>query len=121
MELSYEKEATDVRGKILFLSYGQKKINLVEIKKGFSRGGHYHDFDTTHYVLTGKIEYREKDIKTGREQTRIITAPDIIRVPAMAAHLLTAVDDTIFAEEMTENYSATEYPEYRKIVTEKMA
>ncbi|CAE6500192.1 MAG: hypothetical protein QXE84_02260 [Candidatus Nitrosotenuis sp.] len=120
MELIYEKESADARGKILFLSYGQKRINIVEIKKGFSRGGHYHDFDTVHYILSGTIEYREKDMMTAKEQVRTVTAPDIIRIPAMAAHLLTAIDDTIFAEEMSQNYAATEYPEYRKIVTEKM-
>jgi hypothetical protein len=93
----------------------------VEIKRGFSRGGHYHDFETRHYLISGKIEYREKDVATNVEKTQVISAPAIITVPPMAAHLLTAIDDTLFAEEFGQSYSATEYPEYRKIVTEKMA
>ena len=42
MNIQFEKEVEDIRGKILFLSYGKKQINLVEIRKGFARGGHYH-------------------------------------------------------------------------------
>jgi hypothetical protein len=39
----------------------------------------------------------------------------------MTAHLLTAITDTMFAEEFGEGYSAIEYPEYRSIVIQKMA
>ncbi|MFN3655558.1 MAG: hypothetical protein ACK4TO_09615 [Candidatus Nitrosotenuis sp.] len=120
MELKFEKQATDARGTIVFLSYGDKKINIVEIKKGFARGGHYHTFQTRHFLLTGTIEYRETDLKTGQEKTEIISAPYIITVPPMRAHLLTAQEDTIFVEEFTQDYSATEYPQYRKIVTQKL-
>lgn len=121
MDLKFEKQLSDIRGTIAFLSYGDKKINLVEIKKGYSRGGHYHDFETRHYLISGKIVYREKDMATNVEKTQTVLAPAIITVPPMAAHLLTAIDDTLFAEEFGENYSATEYPEYRNIVTQKMA
>jgi hypothetical protein len=120
MELKFEKETSDVRGKIIFLSYGDKKLNLVEIKKGFSRGGHYHDFETRHFMISGTIEYRETNTGTSKETVRTISAPSIITVPPMHAHLLTAIEDTIFAEEFDKDYSATEYTQYRKIVTEKM-
>lgn len=121
MELTFEKESSDVRGKIIFLKYGTKNLNIVEIKKGFSRGGHYHTYETRHYLLSGILEYREKNIKTNSEKIETLSAPAIITVPPMAAHLLTAIEDTMFAEEMGENYSATEYPEYRSIVTQKMS
>jgi hypothetical protein len=121
MELSFEKEASDKRGKILFLKYGDKSLNVVEIKKGFSRGGHYHTFETRHYLLFGTIEYKEKNLNTGKEKTQIISSPAIISVPPMAAHLLTALDDTVFAEEFSQDYAATEYPEYRKIVMQKLS
>ena len=119
MELKYENQASDARGTIIFLSYGNKKLNIVEIKKGFSRGGHYHTFETRHFLLKGTIEYREKNLHTDTEKKEIISAPQIIVVPAMTAHLLTAQEDTIFAEEFVQDYSATDYAEYRKIVTQK--
>ena len=121
MELTFEKESEDLRGKIIFLSYGKKKINLVEIKKGFSRGGHYHTFETRHFMISGVIEYREKNIDAGKEKKETISAPAIITVPPMTAHLLTALEDTMFAEEFGQDYSAIEYQEYRKIVTQKLS
>jgi hypothetical protein len=121
MELRFEKETSDVRGTILFLSYGDKKLNIVEIKQGFSRGGHYHPFDTVHHVILGKLECREKNISSGEEKTHVVSAPAVIFMSAMTAHVLTALEDTIFAEEFGHNYTATDYPEYRKIVTQKMS
>lgn len=120
MELEFDKQVSDARGSILFLKYGQKSINIVEIKKGFARGGHYHTFETKHHVISGVLEYREKNIITNQETIQTITAPAIITVPPMAAHLLTAITDTMFAEEFGEGYSAIEYPEYRNIVMQKM-
>lgn len=119
MELKFEKEASDVRGTILFLSYGDKKLNIVEIKQGFSRGGHYHKFDTVHHVLLGKLECREKNIKSSEEKTYVVSAPAVIFMPAMTAHLLTALEDTIFAEEFGHSYAATDYPEYRRWLHKK--
>ncbi|CAE6486942.1 hypothetical protein [Candidatus Nitrosotenuis uzonensis] len=33
MELEFKKEIKDKRGKIIFLQYGKRQINIVEIKK----------------------------------------------------------------------------------------
>jgi hypothetical protein len=38
----------------------------------------------------------------------------------MTPHLITAITDSVFAEEFEQDYSATDYPEYRAIVTKKM-
>jgi hypothetical protein len=72
MELQFEKEASDVRGKIVVLRYGDKRINLVETKKEFSRGGHYHIFESRHILISGTIEYVEKDLKTNAEKSQIV-------------------------------------------------
>lgn len=120
MELQFEKETSDVRGKILVLRYGEKRINLVETKKEFSRGGHYHDFESKHILISGIIEYREKNLKTNVEKTQILSAPSIIITAPMTPHLITAIAYSVFAEEFEQDYSATDYPEYRTIVTQKM-
>lgn len=121
MKLEFDKEASDARGIILFLKYGQKNLNVVQIKKGFARGGHYHTFETTHHLLSGTIEYREKNMQTGHESIRTVTGPAIITVPPMAAHLLTALEDTLFVEAFEKDYSATNYEPYRQIVMQKMS
>ncbi|MEM2160324.1 MAG: hypothetical protein QXN55_05150 [Candidatus Nitrosotenuis sp.] len=120
LNLEFEKQVTDARGTIVFLKYGEKSLNIVQIKKGFARGGHYHTFDTKHHLLSGVIEYREKDMNTNQETIKTISAPTVISVPAMAAHLLIALEDTIFAEEFDKGYSATEYAPYRQIITQKL-
>lgn len=120
MVLHFEKEVSDIRGKILFLSDGSKNINIVEIKKGFARGGHYHKAEQVHLIMTGKIEYREEILVTGKELIRIISAPAVLKIPANTAHLFIAIEDTIFAEIFDNKYEATDYTKYRKLVEEFM-
>ncbi len=119
MSLEFEKYIEDKRGKILFLKYTHKNINLIEIKKGFARGGHYHQTDTSHFLISGKIEYYEENIKTGIETISIISSPNTINVQSNMAHLLIAKEDSLFFE-VFENYEDTVYPKYRKIVEESM-
>lgn len=120
MELLFEKEASDMRGKIMMLRYGNRRINLVETKKEFSRGGHYHSFESRHILISGTIKYVEKDLKTNVEKSQILSAPNVIVTPPMTPHLITAITDSVFAEEFEQDYSATDYQEYRDIVTKKM-
>lgn len=118
--MKIEKEVEDERGKILFLSFEGNKINILELKKGFSRGGHYHKFPTKHFVISGKIEYRGKNVNTGKERKQIFTSNEIIETPANEAHLLTAVDNSMFLEVFENGYDATVFPEYRRIVDSKL-
>ena len=120
MHLEFNKSVNDVRGKILFCSFGEKLLNFVETKKGFSRGGHYHEFQSDHILLRGKIEFKERNLDTNLEHTRIIHAPSTISVEANTAHLLTALEDSLFLEHFEIEYTAIDYIPYRKIVIEKM-
>ena len=63
MSLEFEKQIKYARGKIIFLKFGRKNINLIQIKKGFVRCGHFHQTDTSHFLISGKIEYPEKMLK----------------------------------------------------------
>ena len=120
MTLEFHKSVTDVRGTILFCSYGKSTINFVETKKGFSRGGHYHKFKSDHILLQGKIEFRELDLNTTSEQIQILSAPCIVSVKPNIAHLLTALEDSLFLECFDTKYSAIDYAPYRNIVNEKI-
>jgi dTDP-4-dehydrorhamnose 3,5-epimerase-like enzyme len=120
MRLEFDKSVTDVRGIILFCSFGKKVINFVETKKGFSRGGHYHKFKSDHVLLRGKIKFKELNLTTNSEQIRIIRAPFIISVEPNVAHLLTSLEDSLFLEYFDLEYSAIDYFPYRKIVLEKI-
>ena len=53
-------ENYDKRGSIFRGDYKKKEIFLItEIKKGETRGGHYHTTIVNHHVLRGKIMYKE--------------------------------------------------------------
>ena len=109
----------DKRGKILFLTYNDKNINLIEIKQGFARGGHFHKTNTSHFLISGKIQYHEENIKTGIEKISIIESPCIINTQSHVAHLLIAKENSLFFE-VFKNYEDTVYPKYRKIVKDLM-
>jgi len=98
MNIKFEKQVEDNRGKIFFFSYGDKKFNIVETKQGFARGGHFHNFSSTHILLHGKIEVTEENLNNGVEQIKKISAPSIINVDKNIAHLFLAIDDSVFIE-----------------------
>ena len=120
MNLEFEKQVEDKRGKILFLSLGTKKINIVEIKKGFARGGHFHNFPSTDIIVYGKIELREENLNNSVEQIKKISAPSIINIQQNTAHLFIALEDSMFVETFDGEYQASDYPKYRKIVDEML-
>jgi hypothetical protein len=118
--LEFIKSVNDVRGTIMFYSFGKLIIHLVETKKGFSRGGHYHKFKSDHILLQGKIEFKELHLDTNMEQIRILSAPYIISVEPNVAHILTALEDSLFLECFDTKYSAIDYLPYRNIINEKI-
>ena len=120
MNLQFEKQVEDKRGKILFLSLGTKKINIVEMKKGFARGGHFHNFPSTDIIVYGKIELREENLNNSVEQIKKISAPSIINIQQNTAHLFIALEDSMFVETFDGEYQASDYPKYRKIVDERL-
>lgn len=120
MLLEFDKSISDVRGKIIFCSYGKLKINFVQTKKGFLRGGHYHKFKSDHILLRGKIEFKTLNLATNTEQIYILSAPDNISVDPNTAHLLTSLEDSLFLEYFDTDYSSIDYLPYRSIVNKKM-
>jgi len=110
----------DERGKMFFLKYGKFKINIIEIKKGFARGGHYHKYEQDHVVLCGKIKYKIEDISTKQEQTKTISKNEIIHIKSNMAHVLIALEDSIIVESFKEGYKVFNYLKYRKIVEKKI-
>ena len=120
MNFQFEKQVEDKRGNILFLSLGTKKINIVEMKKGFARGGHFHNFPSTDIIVYGKIELREENLNNSVEQIKKISAPSIINIQQNTAHLFIALEDSMFVETFDGEYQASDYPKYRKIVDERL-
>jgi hypothetical protein len=120
MTLEFIDFGGDCRGKFLFFKFNETKTNLFEIKKGYARGGHFHDYDIIHTLIVGKIEHRMKTLNSENEKIEIISAPAIIKIPAKTANLIIALDDSLFSEIFDTEYKSTIFPEYRKIVENMM-
>ena len=120
MNLRFEKEVEDVRGKIIFYSHDKLKINLIETKKGFARGGHFHKYEQDHVLISGYMEVRLYDITSWTETIHTFKAPSIIHIPENIAHLFVALEDSTFIETSNSEYEVTDFPKYRQIVVERM-
>ena len=120
VNLQLEKEIEDVRGKIFFYTHDKMKFNLIETRKGFARGGHYHKYEQDHTLISGQMEVRLWDISTSREIIQTFKAPLIIHIPKNTAHLFIALEDSLFIETSDSEYEVTNFPKYRQIVEERM-
>lgn len=120
MTLEFKGEGGDKRGKILFFTNNETKVNLFEVKKGFARGGHYHDYDIIHTLVTGKIEHHVEDVDTKKEEVSVLIAPSIMKIPAKSANLIIALEDSIFTEVFCDEYKSVVYEKYRNVVIQKM-
>lgn len=117
---SNPSEKAETRGeKFSFLPITRPK-SISEVKKGFARGRHYHDYDITQVLITGKIEHYLEDIETKKEEISILSAPAIMRIPAKSANLIVALGDSVFTEVFCGQYKSTVYEKYRNIVVKKM-
>ena len=81
---------------------------------------HYHPIEQDHIIISGKVEYREEDIETKKEEIKIIEKATVLNVPPKKAHIFIALEDTIFIESFIGEYQATEYPKYRKDVEDRI-
>lgn len=118
--MKIQNEVKDVRGNMVFYVQNNRRVSIIEIKKGFSRGGHYHPIEQDHIIISGKVEYREEDIETKKEEIKIIEKATVLNVPPKKAHIFIALEDTIFIESFLGEYQATEYPKYRKDVEDRI-
>lgn len=117
--MNLTKQSEDLRGKIISISAGKSDIHIVEIKKGYARGGHSHPYLVTLFIIIGKVQYKEQD-SSGLEIVNEVEGPKVITISAHHPHLLLALEDSFIAEIFSEPYVATEFPPYRSAVNEKM-
>ncbi len=122
MDLEIIFENSDKRGVVFRGDYYKKEIFLLaEIKKGSSRGGHYHNKLVHHHILTGKIIYKEilltkkgNQKKKSNEVKKIMKCGSVIYTPPYAAHLLVALEDSIVFETSDEDKKTINYQKYRE-------
>ena len=95
------KRWTEERGEFVQISYQEEIRHLVffEIRKGFSRGGHYHaKKEEIFYIISGKIKARLWDLDTQEREEHVFEKGDRVRIQPRCGHLFDALKDTVVVE-----------------------
>ena len=117
-DLNMEKILSDKRGSIINLGFKKRIFEVFELKEGSLRAGHYHDCKATIVVLSGEIEYLQKDIPhDGPEKSLILKEGDLIVTESNHAHLLSGLKHSLVLEWREKELFKTEnYPPMRSRV-----
>lgn len=72
-------------------------VSFITSKKGTERANHYHETDHHYaYVLTGEIEYWERNIDGSNPQSWIFKAGEMIYTRPQVVHVMKFLTDTTF-------------------------
>lgn len=105
----------DERGEMSHLLDGKVKITsalLISSRKGSIRANHYHKKDSHYcYLLKGRMEYLEKDLKTknARRKKAIVKEGKLVYTPPMIAHAMRFLEDSVFLALTTEPRKQSKY------------
>ena len=118
-----EKIVSDKQGSIINLRFKKRIFEVFELKEGSLRAGHYHDCKVTIVVLSGEIEYQEKDIShNGPEKSLTLKEGDLIITESNHAHLLSGLKHSLVLEWREKEVFKTEnYPPMRIRVEEYLS
>ncbi len=100
-EIPGAKRWEEERGEFVQVAYQEEihHLALFEIKKGFTRGDHYHDRkEEVFYVFRGKIKASFMDMDSFEREERILEKGDRIRVMPRCAHRFYGLEDVIVVE-----------------------
>jgi len=120
--IEIRKVSADSRGKLFVLSEdGLEFAHIATIKKGASRGGHFHTKPERIIVLDGEVDCWLKKVKDKNKETKgSLHEGEALVVEAGAAHLLKAKTDSVIIGVIGEA-ETTNYEPYRKVVEEFLA
>jgi len=100
-EVPGAKRWEEERGEFVQIAYQEEMRHLAifEIKKGFSRGNHYHEKkEEIFYIFDGKIRLILMDMDTLQKEEKILEKGDKIRLKPRCGHIFIALEDTLVVE-----------------------
>jgi len=95
------KRWEEERGEFVQISYKEEMRHLAvfEIRKGFSRGSHYHEAkEEIFYVVSGKMRALLMDMDTLQKEEYILEKGDKIRLKPRCGHIFYGLEDTLVVE-----------------------
>ena len=100
-EITGAKRWEEERGEFVQVAYEEaiRHLAAFEIRKGFSRGNHYHEKkEEIFYIFQGRIKVSFLDMDTLQKEERILEKGDKIRVKPRCGHLFYGLEDTLVIE-----------------------
>ena len=100
-EIPGAKRWEEERGEFVQIAYQEtmKHLAAFEIRKGYSRGNHYHEKkEEIFYVFRGKIRASFIDMDTLQKDETILEKGDKIRVKTRCGHCFYGLEDTLVIE-----------------------
>jgi dTDP-4-dehydrorhamnose 3,5-epimerase-like enzyme len=95
------KRWEEERGEFVQISYKEeiRHLALFEIRKGFSRGNHYHEVkEEIFYVVSGKMRALFLDMDDLQKEEFVLEMGDKIRIKPRCAHIFYGLEDTRVVE-----------------------
>jgi dTDP-4-dehydrorhamnose 3,5-epimerase-like enzyme len=95
------KRWSEERGEFVQISFLEeiRHVALFEIKKGFSRGSHYHrKKEEIFYIFSGRIKAQFIDLETHQKEESLLEKGDKIRIKPLCGHIFSALEDTLVVE-----------------------
>ena len=100
-EILGAKRWEEERGEFVQISYKEeiRHLAVFEIRKGFSRGSHYHEAkEEIFYVVSGKMRALLMDMDTLQKEEYILEKGDKIRMKPRCGHIFYGLEDTLVVE-----------------------
>jgi oxalate decarboxylase/phosphoglucose isomerase-like protein (cupin superfamily) len=100
-EILGAKRWEEERGEFVQISYKEeiRHLAVFEIRKGFSRGSHYHEAkEEIFYVVSGKMRALFLDMDTLQKEEYILEKGDKIRLKPRCGHIFYGLEDTLVVE-----------------------
>lgn len=95
------KRWEEERGGFVQISYQEEiwHLAIFEIRKGFSRGNHYHEKkEEIFYVVNGKMRALFVDMDSLQREEYLLDKGDKIRIKPRCGHLFIGLEDTLVVE-----------------------
>jgi len=95
------KRWDEEKGEFVQISYREeiKHLAFFEIKRGFSRGSHYHkQKDEIFYVVQGKMKAVFMDMDTLEKEEYVLEKGHKIRIQPRLAHVFHGLEDALVVE-----------------------
>jgi len=95
------KRWEEERGEFVQIAYQEEihHLALFEIRKGFTRGDHYHrKKEEIFYIFHGRLRALFMDMETLQKEERVFEAGDKIKIAPLCGHLFNGLEDTWVVE-----------------------